>query len=146
MFTKILIALDGSDHAHKALRTAAQLASRCDAELILVHALQLRSLRTDYEAIVSESVRDAYLSIGKEQADAILSHAEEEAHQLGATNVRRVMRVGEPVENVLKIAQASDVDIIVVGTRGLTGLRELALGSVAHKLTAMAHCPVLVVR
>jgi len=146
MFTKILVDLDGSDRAHKALIMAAKLATRCDAKLVLVHSLQIRSLRTDYEAIVSDSVRDAYLKIGKEQADAILSRAAKEAHELGVAKVKPVIKVSDPVETMLKFAKKQGAELMVVGTRGLTGLRELALGSVAHKLMAMAQCPVMVVR
>ena len=146
MFKIILVALDGSDHAQRALKMAAKLAARCDAELVMVHALQTGSLRTDYEAVVSDSVRDAYLKIGQEQADAIFSRAAKKAHNLGVTKIKPVMKVGDPVKVVLKAAKKQDAELVVVGTRGLTGLRELALGSVAHKLTSMAHCPVMVVR
>ena len=71
MFEKILVALDGSDHATKALKIAVEMAQRCDSELILFYALEVRSLRADYEAIVNKSARDAYLAMGEKQTDCI---------------------------------------------------------------------------
>jgi nucleotide-binding universal stress UspA family protein len=58
MFSKILMALDGSDHAGKALDTAIQLAQRCDAGLILFHSVQLAHLSPGYAATMPRSARD----------------------------------------------------------------------------------------
>ena len=55
--SKILVALDGSDHAKKALETAVKLAGRCEAELILFHAMQLGNLSPGYAAMVSRGAR-----------------------------------------------------------------------------------------
>ena len=146
MFSKILVALDGSSHATKALKTAVEMAQRCDSELILFYALQIRSLRADYEAIVSKSARDAYVVIGKQQRDEILSEAEKVAVDMGMNKISQLCIEGEPARSILQAANESNTNLIVVGTRGLTGLREIALGSVARKVTAAAECPVLVVR
>lgn len=146
MFKKILVALDGSDHANKALKTAVEMAQRCDSELILFYALEIRSLRSDYEAIVNKSARDAYLAMGEKQKDDILSQAEKTASDLGLSQVRQECLEGEPARSILKAAKDNDVNLVVVGTRGLTGLRELAMGSVARKVTSAAECPVMVVR
>ena len=146
MFNKILVALDGSSHATKALNTAVQMAQRCDSELILFYALQIRSLRSDYEAIVTKAARDAYETVGNIQKDEILSEAEGIAREQGLTNVSQLCLEGEPAHSILQAANEKNVNLIVVGTRGLTGLREIALGSVARKVTSAAECPVLVVR
>lgn len=146
MFKKILVALDGSDHANKALEMAVQMAQRCDSELILFYALEVRSLRADYEAIVNKSARDAYIAMGEKQKDDILSEAEKTAIDMGLSNVRQECLEGEAARSILKAAKDNDVNLVVVGTRGLTGLRELAMGSVARKVTSAAECPVMVVR
>ena len=148
MFSKILVALDGSSHATKALKTAVEMAQRCDSELVLFYALQVRSLRADYEAIVSKSARDAYVVIGKQQRDEILSEAEKVAvgMDMGMDKITQLCIEGEPARSILQAANECGANLIVVGTRGLTGLREIALGSVARKVTAAAECPVLVVR
>jgi nucleotide-binding universal stress UspA family protein len=60
--------------------------------------------------------------------------------------IEQVVREGDPAKIVVKRAKKLDVDLLVVGTRGLTGIKGITLGSVAHKVTAAAHCPVLVVK
>ncbi len=54
--------------------------------------------------------------------------------------------VGKPATELCKLASEEDIDLIVVGSRGLTGLQELALGSVSHRVAHHAPCPVLIVR
>ena len=147
MFNKILVALDGSDHAQKALDTAIKLAQRCNAELILFHAMQFGNLGPAYDAMVTRSAREVYQSLADEQANAILSAAEHAANGQGVQNVTRRKEAADSAAGAIIAAAESDaVELIVVGTRGLTGLREIAMGSVAHKVTAAANCPVLIVR
>lgn len=147
MFSKILVALDGSDHAKKALQTAVKLAGRCEAELILFHAMQLGNLSPGYAAMVSRGAREVYQSLAREQADAILGEAEQVAKEQG---IERVVRMTKEADSaaaaVLAAAGSAGVELIVIGTRGLTGLREIAMGSVAHKVASAADCPVLIVR
>ncbi len=147
MFNKILVALDGSDHAQNALDTAINLAKRCDAELILFHAMQLGNLSPGYAAMVSRSAREVYESLANEQADAILGAAEKAATSRGVKQATRVKTEADSAAGaILSAAGSTGAELVVVGTRGLTGLRELAMGSVAHKVTSAAHCPVLIVR
>jgi len=147
MFDKILVALDGSDHAQKALDTAIRLAQRCDGELVLFHAIQLSALRGNYHAMVTPAARKIYRGLGREQGEAILDSAEKTAKEMGLDKVvRSVIESDSTAKAVLAAAESLGADLLVVGTRGLTGLREMAMGSVAHKITSAAHCPVLVVR
>ena len=147
MFEKILVALDGSDHAQRALDTAIKLARRCQAELILFHAMQLGNLSPGYAAMVSRSAREVYQSLANEQADAILAAAEQAATGQGVERITRLKTEADSAAGaILAAAESSAAELVVVGTRGLTGLRELAMGSVAHKVTSAANCPVLIVR
>ncbi len=146
MFNKILIALDGSDHAQRALLIAAQLANKCEAQLILCHVVQMKPFRSDYDVRVAQAAKDVFRQIGEEQADAILGEAEKLIQESGVTDSLRLVTEGDPASAILKATQESGAGMIVVGTRGLNGLRELAIGSVAHKITAASTCPVLVIK
>lgn len=147
MFTKILVALDGSDHAQKALEMAVRLTQRCQGELILFHAIQLSALRGDYHAMVTPAARDIYHQLGRQQADAILKQAKVTAKEMGLETVTQVIvKADSSAKAILAAADSAGVDLVVVGTRGLTGLREMTMGSVAHKVAAAANCPVLIVR
>ena len=147
MFSKILVALDGSDNANKALDLAIKLGQRCDAELILFHAIQLGNLSPGYAAMVSRAARDVYQSLAQEQADAILGEAERAATGHGIEHVTRLTQEADsPAAAILSAAGSVAAELVVVGTRGLTGLRGIAMGSVAHKVASAASCPVLVAR
>lgn len=147
MFHTILVALDGSDHAERALDMAIKLAQRCQAELVLFHAMQLGNLSPGYAVMVARSAREVYQSLANEQADAILDAAEQAATGQGVKRVTRLKKEADSAAGaILEAAESSAAELVVVGTRGLTGLRELAMGSVAHKVTSAATCPVLIVR
>ncbi len=147
MFNKILVALDGSKHSTKALNTAVQLAIRCEAQLILFHAMQVSTLSAGYSIKVSDSARKVYETVALEQANAILGEAESLATGNGVTDLKRVTLESNSVANaILDTAKNEQVELIVVGTRGLTGLREMTMGSVAHKISSAANCPVLIDR
>ena len=146
MFNKILVALDGSEHATHALRTAVGLATRCDATLVLFHAVQTPQLRADYDKVVAKKAQKVYRQIGRERADDILEAAEKEARKAGLSEVERLVLEGDPVKATVKAIGKASADLLVIGTRGMTGLREIAMGGVAHKVTVAAPCPVLVIK
>jgi nucleotide-binding universal stress UspA family protein len=146
MFNTILVALDGSDHARHALKVAVGLAERCGAKLLLCHAIEPHPLRSDLSRIASEAAEEMYERIGGEVAERILGDAEKAAREAGIAEVARVVQEGSAAPAIVAAADHEGADLVVVGTRGLTGLHELAMGSVAHNVTAMAHCPVVVVK
>jgi len=145
MFRRILVAVDGSDHASRALEVALELAARCEAQLVLFHAVELHPMRADLERMVDEAARQIYERVGLELAEAVLDRAEEKVRAAGLQAERRTA-TGSAAQAIVDAAERGKVDLIVVGTRGLTGVHGLALGSVAHKVTSMAGCPVMVVR
>jgi nucleotide-binding universal stress UspA family protein len=146
VFDKILVALDGSAHADKALDTAIALAQRCDAELILFHAVAPHGLRGDYEAMVAKTAREVFRNVAHELADDLLSSAEERIRAAGLHKVERLSVEGDPAKTLVESAKQSGADLIVMGTRGLTGLQGMAMGSVAHKVTNAAPCPVMIIK
>ena len=146
LFRKILVAVDGSSHAERALTAALELAQRCDATLVLFHAVELGPMRADLDGLVDEAARQVYRRVGEELATKVLDAAEQRAQAGGIARIERSVAAGDAAATIVDAARAGEVGLIVVGTRGLTGLHGLALGSVAHKVTSLAHCPVMVVR
>ncbi len=67
------------------------------------------------------------------------------AVELGATRVRAFVKGGQPARGVVSFAKEHGSDLIVVGSRGLGSVEGFLLGSVSHKVTGLAECPVLVV-
>jgi len=147
MYSKILVALDGSENATKALQTAITLSLRCEAALVLFHALQIRVLRPDYEvAMVTSNARQLYSKLAREQAEDIMQKALRAATEAGLDAVRSLIKEGRPAQTIVSVVKEENIELLVIGTRGLSGLREITMGSVAHKVTVASPCPVLVVK
>jgi nucleotide-binding universal stress UspA family protein len=175
MIKTILVAVDGSDHAKKAVALAAELAEKYDAKLVLAHALlrdarfeTLRKLvnrRTlpkaqrdeldNYEAevLVAMAGADGGLphvfapaDLLEEVGKQVLEKASEAAKRQGAKKISTATFGGDPADAILEAAQRQKADLIVLGTRGFGDFKGLILGSVSHKVSSRAHCPVLTVK
>lgn len=143
---RFLVATDGSPHALRAARWAARLARECrEAEVVVVHVGHIPPLALGAAA-------DAFVDLGGlvdalEQAGrAILDRTVQEAFADGAVPVTRVYRRGEPAMEVVRAAEDSEADLIVVGSRGLGQIGGLVLGSISERVLHAARCPVVVVR
>lgn len=139
MFTEILVAVDGSDHANRALDLARELAVKYNARLRVMHAYPPVSDLLGYgelEGIIAERSR-----LGQAILDAAL-----ERLQGSGLDIRTELMAGPEAEAILSVAQTRECDLIVLGRRGRSQLQGLLLGSVSQKVIQHAHCPVLVVR
>jgi len=139
MFKKILIAYDGSENSRRAAQLAGELARKQEnAELWLVVVMDMVSI-TLGEPFITEVInqltkegkgllRDAKLILGKD----LYVHDE--------------MLFGSPAESILDTAKNKECDLIVMGARGLSGLRGLLMGSQVNKVISHSTCPVLAVK
>lgn len=147
MFNRILIPVDGSKGALKALEKAVSLQRLTGAELYILCVFKHHSL---LEASLS-MVRPAKLDIPddalKEYATEVAVHAKSTAAELGAdpTKLRAFVKGGRPSRTIARFARKRDCDLIVVGAHGTNGEKSLLLGSVAQRVAGSAHCPTLVV-
>ena len=139
MFKEIIVAIDGSDHSHKAMDYAKGLAKQYGATLRLVHAFPHTSdlLGYDnYEQLVArrENVGQTILDQAREKLGEASFPIKEELLEEPAA------------EAILAVAKTRHADLIVMGTRGRSSLEGLLLGSVSQKVIHHAACPVMVVR
>lgn len=139
MYSNILIAVDGSDHARKAARSAGELAFLTGAVLWLVHAYEPVPVYLG-EPNLQEALNERLL-----QSEAVVQAAKAE---LGVANgeIHTEVLEGPAAEAILSVAKTRGIDLIVMGTRGLSSLSGLLLGSQSQKVVAQADCPVLLVR
>jgi nucleotide-binding universal stress UspA family protein len=145
---RIILGLDGSDGSALACRWCAELAGSLGAEVIAVHATDL----PEYPIIEFEGVRPVRSGVSPEiiarwQDDQQVLLEGEWCRPLRDAQVRHraVLLPGHPASVIMDTAKTEDADLIVVGSRGLGGFRELLLGSVSHQLTQHAGRPVVVV-
>jgi nucleotide-binding universal stress UspA family protein len=144
MFSRILVAVDGSPFAERALKCAVDLAKKYTARLIIVHVI----LRRFYAVTPSEAGVLATTVFVKEmeaEGKEIISKAEAYAKTEGADYECRLLQ-GVPAEEIIKTARSEKVDLIVIGSRGLTEVRAFLLGSVSDKVSHHAKCPTLIVK
>jgi nucleotide-binding universal stress UspA family protein len=80
-----------------------------------------------------------------EKADKILADATEEVGEIPGNYETEALE-GDPAETILRVVDTFDIDIIIMGTRGLGDMRSLILGSQSHKVVSGASCPVMLVR
>jgi nucleotide-binding universal stress UspA family protein len=142
---KILVAIDGSDHAWKALDLATDIAKQRQAQLIVLHVVPFEpvpdALRqfAQVEHIPIEEERARYhssLSLG----DALTQRAAANVRDKGLGDVKTRTAEGRPASAILEIAAEEEVDMIFLGSRGLSDPKALFLGSVSHKVANLAEC------
>ncbi len=138
---KILVPVDGSDASAHAAAWASAYAVRNGAELILLHV---------HHSPGSETLALASLSAAEiaesERLIAGPSFDKARGRIGGNVGVRTLVSIGEPADEIVAIARREAADLIVMGSRGLSPVRELLLGSVSEKVIRHAHCAVTVVR
>jgi nucleotide-binding universal stress UspA family protein len=146
---RICVPTDFSDPADWALRYGAQLAKTFSAELHLLHVLQ------DFAMIVSDpEFAAAAVSVGdflqnmQKDANANLDKisSQDWLRATGQSQVIKAVRNGTPAEEICRYARKNDIDLVVCGTHGRTGIKHLLLGSVAERVIRVSPCPVLTVR
>ncbi|MCR9257392.1 MAG: universal stress protein [Alphaproteobacteria bacterium] len=171
MFKKILCPLDGSDHARKAFGIACDLAKAGDGALVLFHSLlvtansdelqqfakiegldatlepQIKSLsaieaRIEYEFEEHPISARVLTEIGQK----ILDDAKMDAKTAGVKDVETVLTGGDTASQILRTIEEKGCDCVVMGSRGLSDVRALFLGSVSHKVTNQAPCTVIAVK
>jgi nucleotide-binding universal stress UspA family protein len=138
--TKILLATDGSRDAELALRTAVDLANTTNSEL---HMVTVAPGYPAYDVRIPDVVEQL-----RQQAQEILEEQARKVEQAGGEVAQKHLRVAERyrAEQIVRVAEDIEAGLIVMGSRGLGGIRRALMGSVSESVIRHAHCPVMVVR
>jgi len=140
MIKNILVAVDGSTHAKKAVSYAADLAMKYDAKVHLLHVISEAKVPEGLDKFIEvERIKDPPEKVLlKKVGDAIIEAGQEEARQKGLKDVKSSVALGDPAEKILDYAKDNGVDMIIMGSRGLGGVKGLFLGSVSSKVCHLA--------
>jgi nucleotide-binding universal stress UspA family protein len=153
-FSRILLPTDGSESSMKAAGYAIAMARKkgenSNAELIALHVIysEIKHLySTYYGGSVNQNSIDGIIEHAKNEAQTWFDKVQEEADQ-NNVKLRREIIVNSKsiVGAVVDYAEQEGVDLIVIGSRGLSGIKKLLLGSTASGVITYAHCPILVVK
>jgi nucleotide-binding universal stress UspA family protein len=144
--TRILLATDGSEEAEMAATTAINVARSTDSEL---HVLTVGPGSPSYDVQIPEVADEL-----RRHTQEILDEQAKKIEQAGGEIAQRHLRLAEhhpgfehhPSDDVVRVAEEIGAGLIVVGSRGLGGMRRALMGSVSDSVVRHAHCPVLVVR
>lgn len=136
--TRILLATDGSEAAGRASQAAVELADKTGSELHVVHVGPNVPVTLAHSSVDAERVRQQSRDLLGRQLDQFRNQTENrvEAH----------LRLGAPASGIIEVAEEIGAGLIVMGSRGLGGVRRALMGSVADSVTRHAHCAVMVVR
>lgn len=174
MIKTILVPVDGSEHAGKAVEIAGDLAGKYDASITLLHvtlhgeapANLRRMAEIEHLVEAPEISSPAALNIPAGTASAlreneerreshavfealgngILRRAEQVGRDHGATRIKKLLVEGDPTDQIIKHAEQEDADLIVMGSRGLSEIKGLLMGSVSHKVASLARCTCITVK
>ena len=147
MFRKILVGYDGSNGSHRALTQAVEMAKLCDAQLIILTVYRHHSMLEASLSMVRGSLEpggnldEAMRSTARNAADYAKSHARD----AGVVQVSAFIKAGPPARTLISVAHEKGCDLIVVLFNEPATTENYLLGSVSHKVTGLAACPVLVV-
>jgi nucleotide-binding universal stress UspA family protein len=139
MFESILIAVDGSKHSDAAFDVATDIAQKYGSQLLVLHVFQGG---TGPGTLVSPGYEDDMRSIGQQ----ILNSYEAKVKERDLQNVTMLLQEGDASQRIIETAREVKCGLILIGSRGRGSFQELLLGSVSHKVTNHADCPVLVVK
>ncbi len=144
MFKHLLVPLDGSKFGEKALEYALSLAQQYQSKITLLHVVH------DQWAgeMRAESPQLDELTQQKESNQSyIYLNTKEKQLQEKGYNVSAIIKSGEPIDRaILDMAEAEEVDTIVMSSHGFTGLKRLMFGNTAEKILSHATVPVLLIR
>jgi nucleotide-binding universal stress UspA family protein len=138
---KILCPIDHSDGSKEALKYAVSFAMKNEAKLYLLHVIDIRSFDESIDTMAAQIPNDETI---KQLKTKLLECVPEEIRS--DMQIEALVVQGIPFAEIISIAKGNNVDMIVMGTHGRTGIAHIMIGSVSEKVVRKAHCPVLTVR
>jgi len=145
MYSKILVPLDGSERAAKALVHALELAKRLGSKVTLIHVVPSLppyiNTAVDRLGHAQQSIVNELLRHGKEMLEQVVSSNSDKGIEIDTYTV-----MGQPADEILEKAKSENYDLIVMGSRGLGEIKGYIMGSVSNRVSRHASCPVLIIR
>ena len=143
----ILVPVDGSEWSFRAEKYAIKIAKMSDAQIVCVHAI-VSLPATAYSNLNAGVLVPQYMEEAKKEAQKWFDEIDAIAKKAGVVGLSTeiMLDVVSVADVLMSYAERNNVDLIVIGTKGRTGLKKFVLGSVASGVVSHAKCPVLVVR
>ena len=143
MLKKILVPFDGSGYSEKAFEKAVEIAEKFESELIVMTVLQ--SKIPDSSGVSIERLQELQ-DEQENEATIMLRKLETEARNKNIPFSIKVVHNPSSSDGIATFAESNNIDLIVMGSHGRTGLRKIVLGSVANGVIGHTTCPVLITK
>ncbi|MBN2373328.1 universal stress protein [bacterium] len=141
---KILVPTDGSDYSYNSLRYTSSFAKEYNVKVYIMTVIEIH--HSIYDVYADEITMDMQESKIASLVNQRLDETEKKAIELGIKDIVKIIRFGSPYNEIINIAKEENIDLIVMGTHGRSGIAHFLIGSVTEKVIRTAPCPVLVVR
>ncbi|MEP6575927.1 MAG: universal stress protein [Nitrososphaerota archaeon] len=140
-FSKVLVAVDGSEYSMNAAEYAISITKEYGSQLIALHVItsDVSTIASTFSPQMDEIKKNA-----QEYFDKIRRRGDEAKWDIPLRT--ELIASSSVVGGIIDFAEKENIDLIVVGTRGRSGLKKLLLGSVASGIVNYAHCPVMIVK
>ena len=148
MFKKILVAVDGSELSYRSVDYALDLAQKYSAQIKIVTVIDAPSdtLVAQASTFAPHSIKDHEEKVEKAHEQILLKAIAKAEKLKPKVSVTKQVLEGHPAEKIVETAKTESFDLIVMGSRGLGGLKEFFLGSVSDEVADEAPCPVLIIK
>jgi nucleotide-binding universal stress UspA family protein len=138
---RLLVPIDFSECSRKAVEYGVALAREFRAEMVCLHSIEIPYGMGEAGLIIeTEAVNKRLREEGEQHASAFLQN------QAASTSQECTIKLGTPYREIIRMADERQIDLIILGTHGRSGVRHFLLGSTAERVVRHAHCPVMVVR
>ena len=138
---RILCPIDHSECSKEALKYAVSSAMKDDAKLLLLHVIDIRSFNEGLDAMSTQIPNEETIEqLRVKLLDCIPEEIRDDM------DVEAIVSQGIPFAEIISTAKEKEIDMIVIGSHGRTGLSHMMMGSVSEKVVRKAPCPVLIVR
>lgn len=141
VFKSILVPVDGSSAAERALSRAIALAEAFSSKLTIIYIVDLNTHMSAFEQVSGGGYIPEEI---KQKGYSVLRAAERQVPNGIAADIR--LEIGNPARRILDLAEDDGIDLIVMGSRGLSKAKQILLGSVSQSVLIRATCPVMIIR
>lgn len=147
MLNKILVATDASGSAHRAVELAADMTAKYGAELTILHVIRDMQLPDELRRMAEvEHIKGERHGVLKLVAQRIIDGSVRIAKDKNVSAIRTEIGDGDPAGTIIDYARQHNIDMIVMGTRGLGDVKSVLLGSVSRKISNLCETNVLIVK
>ncbi len=151
MFSKILVGIDGSESSINASKYAIDICKKYDSELFLLSVLPSKIHHGDSSGVFG-MVSPSFFNEYKKDAEKWFKEIKDNIKKENKIDIDKKLRtdvISTPFStaaSILNYAEEKDVDLIILGTRGNSGLKRMLIGSVASNIMTYSYCPVLIIK